>query len=236
MPERDANQLAADVRAAAENATPGPWTVGTAEDWRDGAKVGGCFIVCPAVGAPIVRLDARPGVPAERQEADAILIAAAPELVALVGTLQQERDSEADLARFAMRERCDALDRAEAAEAALLVTTEERDAADSQVAHWKRLHGAAEVALAEANEKLRAIGLAVVDAALAAADGDTKESDDLRHWTRRMLQALDGYWLHYDGWNGDPKRYPRSRSDQEDWWNRFEKYRARVQALLSPRA
>lgn len=73
-------------------------------------------------------------------------------------------------------------------------------------------------------------------AALFSALGDTKESDDLRHWTRRMLQALDGYWLHYDGWNGDPKRYPRSRSDQEDWWNRFEKYRARVQALLAPRS
>jgi len=54
---------------------------------------------------------------------------------------------------------------------------------------------------------------------------------DLAHWTRRMLQALDAYWAHYEGWNL-PRREPRSRSDQEDWWHRFERYRARVEALL----
>ena len=52
----------------------------------------------------------------------------------------------------------------------------------------------------------------------------------LPHNVRRMLQALDGYWLHCDGL---PKgRYPRSRSNDEDWWGRFEKYRAKVEAEL----
>lgn len=55
---------------------------------------------------------------------------------------------------------------------------------------------------------------------------------DLAHWTRRMLQALDGYWLHYEGWNGAPDRHPRSESGEYEWWCRFEKYRARVEALL----
>lgn len=45
--------------------------------------------------------------------------------------------------------------------------------------------------------------------------------------TRRMLQALDAYWLHCDGL---PKgRYPRGRYEIEDWWGRFEKYRAIVE-------
>lgn len=45
-----------------------------------------------------------------------------------------------------------------------------------------------------------------------------------------MLQALDAYWLHCDGL---PKgRYPRSRSNDEDWWYRFEKYRALVEGQL----
>jgi hypothetical protein len=48
-----------------------------------------------------------------------------------------------------------------------------------------------------------------------------------------MLQALDGYWLHCDGL---PKgRYPRSRSTAEDWWGRFEKYRALAEAQLPTR-
>lgn len=53
----------------------------------------------------------------------------------------------------------------------------------------------------------------------------------LPHHTRRMLQALDAYWLHCDGL---PKgRYPRSRSTDEDWWGRFEKYRALVESQLA---
>lgn len=45
-----------------------------------------------------------------------------------------------------------------------------------------------------------------------------------------MLQSLDAYWLHCDGLpNG---RYPKSRSTDEDWWHRFEKYRALVEGQL----
>lgn len=52
----------------------------------------------------------------------------------------------------------------------------------------------------------------------------------LPHNVRRMLQALDAYWLHCDGL---PKgRYPRSLSDASDWWYRFERYRAKVEADL----
>lgn len=52
----------------------------------------------------------------------------------------------------------------------------------------------------------------------------------LPHYTRRMLQALDAYWLHHDGLpNG---RYPRSLATEEDWWHRFEKYRALVEGQL----
>lgn len=52
----------------------------------------------------------------------------------------------------------------------------------------------------------------------------------LPHYARRMLQALDAYWLHCDGL---PKgRYPRSRSTAEDWWGRFEKYRSLVEGQL----
>ena len=48
--------------------------------------------------------------------------------------------------------------------------------------------------------------------------------------TRRMIQALDAHWLHYDGL---PKgRYPRSLSDAENWWTRFEKYRKIVESCL----
>lgn len=53
---------------------------------------------------------------------------------------------------------------------------------------------------------------------------------DLHHYTRRMFQALDAYWLHYDGL---PKgRHPRGRYELEDWWNRFEKYREFVEWML----
>ena len=58
---------------------------------------------------------------------------------------------------------------------------------------------------------------------------------ELAHWTHRMLQALDGYWLWCDGWQGPRDRYPRSESTAEDWWHRFEKYRARVELLIAAR-
>ena len=52
----------------------------------------------------------------------------------------------------------------------------------------------------------------------------------MRWAVRRMLQALDAYWLHCDGL---PKgRFPRGRYEAEDWWNRFEKYRALVEEQL----
>jgi len=52
----------------------------------------------------------------------------------------------------------------------------------------------------------------------------------LAHNARRMLQALDAYWLHCDGL---PRgRHPRGRYCAEDWWNRFEKYRALVEGEL----
>jgi len=56
--------------------------------------------------------------------------------------------------------------------------------------------------------------------------------DDVAHYTRRMLQALDGYWMWCDGWQGSANRWPRSESTAEDWWIRFEKYRAKVEELL----
>ncbi len=52
---------------------------------------------------------------------------------------------------------------------------------------------------------------------------------DLDHNTRRMLQALDAYWLGYEGL---PKgRNPRGKYDSADWWNRYERYRAKVEAV-----
>lgn len=71
-----------------------------------------------------------------------------------------------------------------------------------------------------------------IASALAGPDTSTRDPD-LAHWTRRMLQALDAYWLWYDGWNGPQDRRPLSESTAEDWWYRFEKYRARVVAILT---
>lgn len=56
-------------------------------------------------------------------------------------------------------------------------------------------------------------------------------SEELSHWTHRMLQALDAYWLHYEGYSG--KGQPLSPSTEEDWWIRFEKYRRRVEGLIA---
>jgi hypothetical protein len=52
----------------------------------------------------------------------------------------------------------------------------------------------------------------------------------LPHNVRRMLLALDCYWL---GCDGLPKgKYPRGKYTIEDWWIRFEKYRKLVEADL----
>lgn len=65
---------------------------------------------------------------------------------------------------------------------------------------------------------------------LGAVTDHEERHEDLQHNTRRMLQALDAYWLGYEGL---PKgRYPRGRYESEDWWNRFEKYREKVEAAL----
>lgn len=58
-------------------------------------------------------------------------------------------------------------------------------------------------------------------------------SADLRHNTRRMLQALDAYWLHWDGLPARRDDTVRSESTGEDWWHRFETYRTRVEADLA---
>lgn len=52
-------------------------------------------------------------------------------------------------------------------------------------------------------------------------------ADPISHYARRMLQALDAYWLHCDGL--PPNRHPRGKYETEDWWGRFEKYRALVE-------
>jgi len=59
------------------------------------------------------------------------------------------------------------------------------------------------------------------------------ENFELKHATRRMLQALDGYWLHCDGLPYSKETKVRGRYELEDWWNRFEKYRKEVERLLN---
>ena len=56
------------------------------------------------------------------------------------------------------------------------------------------------------------------------------QNPSYRHSARRMLQALDAYWLHCDGL--PPKRFPRGRYTMEDWWIRFERYRREVEKCL----
>jgi hypothetical protein len=86
---------------------------------------------------------------------------------------------------------------------------------------------AADVALTE----LRMI-ISDRDSAEANLRSREEQLNDLRHWTHRMLQALDIYWLHCDGLG--PRKWDSVRSDSnaEDWWIRFEKYRERVEAAL----
>ena len=54
--------------------------------------------------------------------------------------------------------------------------------------------------------------------------------EDLRHNIRRMLQALDAYWMNYEG--RPFNKMPRGKYTAEDWWHRYEKYRALVVADL----
>lgn len=68
----------------------------------------------------------------------------------------------------------------------------------------------------------------LLEAALATA---YRRDEELVHWTRRMLQALDAYWEHCEGLSNAKARTVRSQSTAEDWWHRYEKYRARVEAL-----
>ncbi len=53
---------------------------------------------------------------------------------------------------------------------------------------------------------------------------------DFEHAVRRMLQSLDAYWLGYEGLPHG--RYPRGQYGQEDWWNRYERYRATAEAIM----
>jgi hypothetical protein len=55
---------------------------------------------------------------------------------------------------------------------------------------------------------------------------------ELAHWTNRMLQALDAYWEHCEGLSERKLKTVRSTSTDEDWWIRYEKYRARVETLV----
>jgi hypothetical protein len=72
-----------ELRSLASEATPGPWVTGT-------GAVGDYEYpnVWPtAYGAPVVSLDRRTGVPRERLDADARLIALAPSLALLCAEL-----------------------------------------------------------------------------------------------------------------------------------------------------
>lgn len=80
-------------------------------------------------------------------------------------------------------------------------------------------------------DRLPLIDEAEFVATVKRVEGELEWADDLRHWTRRMLQALNAYWLHYDGYHG--RGNPCSMSTGEDWWIRFEKYQARVESLLA---
>jgi hypothetical protein len=63
-------------------------------------------------------------------------------------------------------------------------------------------------------------------------------SADEARLVRRMLQALDAYWRHYEGVTPKKRpdgteRYPRGRYDGLEWWAKFELYRAKVEAALA---
>ena len=57
---------------------------------------------------------------------------------------------------------------------------------------------------------------------------------DLAHYTKRMLQALDAYWSVHEGGPGCNKfrSYERAMDSEERLWTRYERYRAKVEALL----
>jgi predicted dithiol-disulfide oxidoreductase (DUF899 family) len=58
---------------------------------------------------------------------------------------------------------------------------------------------------------------------------DVPIMEDFIHNTKRMLQALDCYWTCCEGM---PKgRYPRGKYTAEDWWNRYERYREKVERV-----
>jgi hypothetical protein len=82
------------------------------------------------------------------------------------------------------------------------------------------IHGAAVAAMAMGNP----VRAAQLSADLAAV------LRERRRLTTRMLQALDAYWLCCDGL--PPGKYPRGRYNMEDWWGRFERYRAELTAAV----
>ena len=91
----------------------------------------------------------------------------------------------------------------------------------------ERLFGVKEPKPCDCDQRIHNTGCHASDCASLQGVKEPRRLDG-RHSTRRMLQALDGYWLHCDGL---PKgRYPRSASTAEDWWYRFERYRRDVEA------
>lgn len=62
-------------------------------------------------------------------------------------------------------------------------------------------------------------------------DDATAEIRERQRLTTRMLQALDAYWLGYEGL--PTNRNPRGRFDSEDWWFRYERYRTELLALAT---
>ena len=57
---------------------------------------------------------------------------------------------------------------------------------------------------------------------------------DLAHYTKRMLQALDAYWSVCEGGHGlgSFRSFERAETADERLWGRFERYRAKVEALI----
>ena len=82
------------------------------------------------------------------------------------------------------------------------------------------IHGAAVYAMAEGKPE----EAARLSALLA------QNLRERRRLTTRMLQSLDAYWLHCDGL--PIGKNPRGRYDMEDWWTRFERYRAELTELV----
>lgn len=57
---------------------------------------------------------------------------------------------------------------------------------------------------------------------------------DLAHYTKRMIQALDAYWSVCEGGPGMDsfRSFERAETADERLWNRYERYRERVEKLI----